>query len=143
MFRSVSVFEVTALYLHPFNPASMPLFLIIIHANQKNLTAVIFQAIQIVLLFDLLHCLFCGISPLQLNDQSRQVAVSIRFKHNVCEAFSSRHFPMQGIILLGRVVCQRDHAGQSVFIVVFQDRCVCLMCLFDQFCNCFFMSLLK
>ena len=53
--RSVPVFEVTALYLHPFNPAGMPLFLIVIHANQKNFTAVIFQAIQIVLLFDLFH----------------------------------------------------------------------------------------
>ena len=87
MFRSVSVFEVTALYLHPFNPASMPLFLIIIHANQKNLTAVIFQAVQIVLLFHLLLCLFCGMPPLQLNDQCRQIAVSICFKYNVCKAF--------------------------------------------------------
>ena len=51
----MSVFEVTALYLHPFNPASMPLLFIIVHANQKNLTAVIFQAIQIILLFDLFH----------------------------------------------------------------------------------------
>ena len=133
----MSVFEVTALYLHPFNPAGMPLFLIVIHANQKNFTAVILQAIQIVLLFDLFHSLFCGMSPLQLNDQSRQVAVPIRLKHNICKTFSSRHFPMQSVVLLGRVVCQRDHAGQGVFIIVFQDGGVCLMCLFDQFCNRF------
>mgnify|MGYP007012407004 CR=1 FL=1 len=62
MFCSVSVFEVTALYHCPFNPASMPLLLIIIHANQKDFTAVILQTIQIVLSLDLLHRLFCGIS---------------------------------------------------------------------------------
>ena len=55
LFHFVFVLEVAALYLHPFNPAGMPLFLIVIHANQKNFTAVIFQAIQIVLLFDLFH----------------------------------------------------------------------------------------
>lgn len=54
-FRFVFVLEAAALYLHPFNPASMPLFLIIVHANQKNFTGIILQAIQIVLLLDLLH----------------------------------------------------------------------------------------
>ena len=60
----MSVFEVAALYLHPFNPASMPLFLIIIHTNQKNLAGIILQAIQIILPLDLFHCLFCRMSPL-------------------------------------------------------------------------------
>lgn len=115
----------------------MPLLLIIIHANQKNLAGIILQAIQIILPLDLFHCLFCGMPPLQLNDQSRQIAVSIRLKHNICKAFSSRHFSVQGVVLLSRVVCKGDHAGQSVFIVVFQDRCIRLMCLFDQFGNCF------
>ena len=49
LFRFVFVLEVAALYHCPFNPASMPLLFIIVHANQKNLTAVIFQAIQIIL----------------------------------------------------------------------------------------------
>ena len=55
LFRFVFVLEVAALYHCPFNPASMPFLLIIIHANQKNLTGIILQAIQIIFLFDLFH----------------------------------------------------------------------------------------
>ena len=51
----MSVFEAATLYHCPLNPAGMPFFLIIVHANQKYLTAVIFQAIQIVLSPDLFH----------------------------------------------------------------------------------------
>ena len=121
LFRFVFVLEVAALYHCPFNPASMPLLLIIVHANQKNLTAVIFQAIQIVLLFDLFHCLFCGMSPLQLNNQGRQITISIRLKYNVCKTLSSWHFPMQGIVLLSRVVCQgitQDNAFSSLYFKI-------------------------
>ena len=125
---------------HSFNFTSMPFLFIIIHANQKNLTVVILQAIQIVFLLNLLYCLFCGMSPFQFHNHGWQVAVSIRFKYNVCETLSSWHFSMQGVVFLSRVVCKRNHTGQSIFIVVFQDGCVRLMCLFNQLCNCLFVA---
>ena len=131
LFRFVFVLEVAALYHCPFNPASMPLLLIIIHTNQKNLTVVILQAVQIVFSLDLFDCLFCGMSPLQFDNHGWKVSISIRLKYNVCETLSSMHFSMQGVVFLSRVICKRNHTGQSIFIVVFQNRCVCLMCLFD------------
>ena len=75
-------------------------------------------------------------SPLQFHDHGRQITIPVRFKHNICETFSSWHFSMQGVVFLGGVVCKRNHTGQCVFIIIFQNRCVCLMCLFNQFCNC-------
>ena len=122
---------------HPFHLTSVMLLLIIIHANQKNFTVIILQAVQIIFSLDLFDCLFCGMSPLQFDNQSRQIAVSIRLKYNICEPFSSWHFSVQGIVFLSGVICQGNHTGQSIFIVVFQNRCVCLMCLFNQFCNLF------
>ena len=123
-----------------FNLASMMLLFIIIHTNQKNFTAIILQAVQIIFSLDLFHCLFCGMPPLQFNNQSRQITISIWLKYNICKPFSSWHFPMQGIVLLSRVVCQGNHTRQCVFIVVFQDRYICLMYLFDQLCNSFFVT---
>ena len=112
------------------------LLLIIIHANQKNLTVVILQAVQIIFSLDLFDCLFCGMSPLQFDNQSRQIAVSIWLKYNVCETLSSWHFSMQGVVFLSGIICQRNDTRQSIFIVILQNRCVCLMCLFNQLCNC-------
>ena len=119
------------LHLHPFNLASVMLLLIIIHTNQKNLTAIIVQAVQIIFPLDLLHCFFCGMSPFQFHNHGWKVAISIRLKYNIGKPLSSWHFSMQGVVFLGGVVCQGNHTGQSIFIVVFQNRCVCLMCLFD------------
>jgi len=118
-------------FFDPFDLTSMMLLLIVVYTNQKNFTAIILQAIQIIFLFNLLHCLFCGMPPLQFNNQSRQITISIWLKYNICKPFSSWHFPMQGIVLLSRVVCQGNHTRQCIFIVVFQDGYICLMYLFD------------
>ena len=67
-------------FFDPFDLTSMMLLLIVVYTNQKNFTAIILQAIQIIFLFNLLHCLFCGMPPLQFNNQSRQITISIWLK---------------------------------------------------------------
>ena len=116
---------------HPFNPTSVMFLLIIIHANQKNFTVIILQAVQIIFPLDLFDCLFCRMSPFQFDNHGWQVAVSIRLKYNICKAFSSWHFSMQSIVFLSGIICQGNDTRQRIFIVVFQDRCIRLMCLFN------------
>lgn len=55
-------------FFDPFDLTSMMLLLIVVYTNQKNFTAIILQTIQIIFLLNLLHCFFCGMSPLQLNN---------------------------------------------------------------------------
>ena len=91
---------------------------VIVDAHEQEVVSVLCHLRRILLTPDLVDGGIGILVKLQFHDDGGAIDILSRYEDDVGKAPARRQFAVHDVVILGIIVCQAQHAGQRILVVV-------------------------